>query len=110
MAYRKTVLNVLFFVKSQNISGISIKANGGENPLQNAMRENHFLRHFIKKQSFVFSSVLNGGGIGIRTLGTLARTTVFKTAPINHSGIPPIVSIGHLSIVHKTYFVVKSRI
>ena len=32
---------------------------------------------------------LNGGGGGIRTHGTLARTTVFKTAPINRSGTPP---------------------
>ena len=33
--------------------------------------------------------LLNGGGGGIRTHGTLARTTVFKTAPINRSGTPP---------------------
>ena len=31
----------------------------------------------------------NGGGGGIRTHGTLARSTVFKTAPINRSGTPP---------------------
>jgi hypothetical protein len=30
-----------------------------------------------------------GGGRGIRTLGTLARTTVFETAPFDRSGIPP---------------------
>ena len=30
-----------------------------------------------------------GGGRGIRTLGTVARTTVFETAPFNHSGTPP---------------------
>ena len=29
------------------------------------------------------------GGAGIRTLGTLAGTTVFKTVPIDHSGTPP---------------------
>lgn len=29
------------------------------------------------------------GGGGIRTHGTLARSTVFKTAPINRSGTPP---------------------
>ncbi len=34
--------------------------------------------------------LLNGGGGGIRTHGTLARTTVFKTAPINRSGTPPV--------------------
>src|SRR5215216_7439003 len=37
-------------------------------------------------------SLLSGGG-GIRTLGTLARTTVFETAPFNHSGTPPGASI-----------------
>ncbi len=31
-----------------------------------------------------------GGGRGIRTLGTLTRTTVFETAPFDHSGIPPV--------------------
>jgi hypothetical protein len=33
--------------------------------------------------------VVNGGGSGIRTHGTLARTTVFETAPFDRSGIPP---------------------
>ena len=37
----------------------------------------------------LFRLFLNGGGGGIRTHGTLARTTVFKTAPINRSGTPP---------------------
>ena len=32
---------------------------------------------------------LAGGGGGIRTHGTLARTTVFETAPFDHSGTPP---------------------
>ena len=30
-----------------------------------------------------------GGGGGIRNHGTLARTTVFETAPFDHSGTPP---------------------
>ena len=30
-----------------------------------------------------------GGGRGIRTPEGLAALAVFKTAPINHSGIPP---------------------
>lgn len=30
-----------------------------------------------------------GGGRGIRTPGGLAPTTVFKTAALNHSAIPP---------------------
>jgi hypothetical protein len=29
------------------------------------------------------------GERGIRTLGTVARTTVFETVPFNHSGISP---------------------
>ena len=41
----------------------------------------------IKKEPV--RTLLNGGGGGIRTHGTLARTTVFKTAPINRSGTPP---------------------
>ena len=32
-----------------------------------------------------------GGERGIRTLGTLARTTVFETAPFDHSGTSPQV-------------------
>lgn len=35
------------------------------------------------------SSGGNGGEGGIRTHGTLARTTVFETAPIDHSGTSP---------------------
>ncbi len=31
----------------------------------------------------------SGGEGGIRTLGTLARTTVFETAPFDHSGTSP---------------------
>lgn len=31
------------------------------------------------------------GKTGIRTLGTVARTTVFETVPIDHSGIFPCV-------------------
>ena len=34
-------------------------------------------------------STVNGGETGIRTLGTLARTTVFETAPFDHSGTSP---------------------
>ena len=30
-----------------------------------------------------------GGEIGIRTLGTIARTTVFETAPFDRSGTSP---------------------
>ena len=32
---------------------------------------------------------LIGGETGIRTLGTVASTTVFETAPFNHSGTSP---------------------
>ena len=31
----------------------------------------------------------NGGETGIRTLGGLAPTTVFETAPFDHSGTSP---------------------
>src|SRR6188768_3015505 len=31
----------------------------------------------------------DSGGAGIRTQGTLARPTVFKTAPFDRSGTPP---------------------
>lgn len=40
-----------------------------------------------EKSSGLF--IVNGGGSGIRTHGTREGTTVFKTAPINRSGIPP---------------------
>ena len=33
--------------------------------------------------------IIIGGETGIRTLGTLARSTVFETAPIDHSGTSP---------------------
>ncbi len=57
-------------------------------PTQNT----HFNTHIhiiLKAQNLYGSGFLNGGGGGIRTHGTLARTTVFKTAPINRSGTPP---------------------
>jgi hypothetical protein len=41
----------------------------------------------------------NGGGRGIRTPGTLSGTTVFKTAGINRSPIPP-QDVGLQSIVN----------
>ena len=37
-------------------------------------------------------ALLNGGRGGIRTHGTLAGSTVFKTGPINHSGTLPFGS------------------
>ncbi len=42
---------------------------------------------------------VSGGGGGIRTHGTLARTTVFETAPFNHSGTPPLM--GHQAAKYK---------
>ena len=41
----------------------------------------------IKKEPL--QALLNGGRGGIRTHGTLAGSTVFKTGPINHSGTLP---------------------
>ena len=41
------------------------------------------------EQSLRQTSGVRGGEGGIRTLGTLARSTVFETAPIDHSGTSP---------------------
>ncbi len=59
----------------------------------------HFLenskgRKRTKKEPF--EALLKLGGSGIRTHGTLACSTVFKTAPINHSGIPPKVTLNNI--------------
>ena len=43
-------------------------------------------QHPDRENAFAGAS---GGERGIRTLGTLARTTVFETAPFNHSGTSP---------------------
>jgi hypothetical protein len=40
----------------------------------------------------------NGGGGGIRTHGTFACTTVFETAPFDHSGTPPRQGIKYHKI------------
>jgi hypothetical protein len=48
-------------------------------------------RKFIKKRFPPFGgNPLIGGETGIRTLGSLARTTVFETAPFDRSGISPL--------------------
>jgi hypothetical protein len=39
-----------------------------------------------------------GGERGIRTLGTVAGTTVFKTVPFNHSGTSPQLQYKRYSI------------
>ena len=36
---------------------------------------------------------MNGGESGIRTHGTLMRTPVFETGPIDHSGISPHLDV-----------------
>ena len=43
----------------------------------------------LNKKNTLSGILLKKGGGGIRTHGTLARSTVFKTAPINRSGTPP---------------------
>ena len=55
-------------------------------------------------------SYINGGGGGIRTHGTLARTTVFETAPIDHSGTPP-GSVDKLSqkLIPRVQFLLKAE-
>ena len=56
----------------------------------------------IKTLSF-FQVFIDGGGGGIRTHGTYGRTTVFETAPFDHSGTPPSKS-------NKSLFTSKRRI
>ncbi len=51
-------------------------------------RNTLFLYCDIKPLRF-FQARFFGGGGGIRTHGTFARTTVFETAPFDHSGTPP---------------------
>lgn len=51
-----------------------------------------------------FHSSRKGGG-GIRTHGALARTTVFKTAPINRSGTPPCRFINFI-ILYKFFYAI----
>src|SRR5947208_2983323 len=52
------------------------------------------------------SSLVNGGG-GIRTHGTLAGTTVFKTVPFNHSGTPP-ERVGNCDGARRCYWATSS--
>ena len=40
-------------------------------------------------RAIVANQGINGGETGIRTLGGLAPTTVFETAPFDHSGTSP---------------------
>ena len=47
----------------------------------------------LKKAGRAVRKKSSGGGSGIRTHGTLTRTTVFETAPFDRSGIPPQVEI-----------------
>jgi hypothetical protein len=46
----------------------------------------------IENKSIISRAI--GGETGIRTLGTRKGSTVFETAPIDHSGISP-----HLGVV-----------
>ncbi len=47
-------------------------------------------------------SLKSGGGGGIRTHGTLTRTTVFETAPFDHSGTPPLRESNDLTFRSST--------
>ena len=50
----------------------------------------------VVRQQFASTGIagtVDGGGRGIRTPGTLPGTTVFKTAALNHSAIPPLASL-----------------
>ena len=46
-----------------------------------------------KEVAFAKASATEGGKRGIRTLGTVARTTVFETVPFDHSGIFPFFKL-----------------
>ena len=46
----------------------------------------------LKQNPLSNENCCNGGGSGIRTLGTLSRTSVFKTGALNHSAKPPLFS------------------
>ena len=39
-------------------------------------------------------------GVGFRTHGTLARTTVFETAPFDHSGTPPRSGVSRAAPIY----------
>jgi hypothetical protein len=54
-----------------------------------------------KAKNIRYISMIIGGQTGIRTLGTFTRTTVFETAPFDHSGICPHVQLAR-SMPHKT--------
>ena len=49
------------------------------------------------------------GGRGIRTPGTVSRTTVFKTAAFNHSAIPPVVRITETTDASESWTRTKRR-
>ena len=52
--------------------------------------ENAWEMRVAKRTSKInFTLLILGGERGIRTLGTLARSTVFETAPFDHSGTSP---------------------
>ena len=80
----------------------------GEPIKRSLMRENPS-SDILKNRVNIQTLFLNGGGIGIRTLGTREGTTVFKTAPINHSGIPPKCIVWILFILLKRKLNVKHK-
>ena len=47
------------------------------------------IRGILRFAEMAESKKVNGGEGGIRTHGTVARTTVFETVPFNHSGTSP---------------------
>src|SRR4030095_14311731 len=49
------------------------------------------------------------GGRGIRTPGTVSRSTVFKTAAFNHSAIPPVVRITETTDASESWTRTKRR-
>jgi hypothetical protein len=47
------------------------------------------LLRLVVSRGLRLTALIDGGGRGIRTPGTVSRTAVFKTARFNHSRIPP---------------------
>ena len=75
---------------SQSQHSLVLAAGFVLNPIVQVSR---VCKSFAKLKMFTKFSSLKareiGGESGIRTHGTLARTTVFETAPFDHSGTSP---------------------
>ena len=62
----------------------------------------------LEYMSKIKSMLHNGGGTGIRTLGTLSRPSVFKTGAFDHSATPPTITIYTLLSDSKSSYPTKN--